>query len=107
MNYSDFSCISVGDSILDVEKVDDICEYYIEKFKTPISYGIMESMAKEGRGCCSIHYLTDGLLKIQYGAVNDKGEAVVTSIDYYPDYVMETCDGEVLDYRLNPLDLPK
>lgn len=51
------------------------------------------------------HYLEDGILKISY-TMEDEGELIVASIDYFSDYNMKDCLGRTINYRIQDSDLP-
>ncbi len=107
LSYNDFAGICPGDSIAKVSAIDDVCELYC---KTWFDFMNVSETGFEKRGekydCFStIHYLSDGLLKIEYDSINANGEPIVKSVSYYPDYIMKTFTDKELNYRINDLDL--
>lgn len=106
-NYSDFSTLQVGDSITKVEEIDDVASLVR---RWAIDYRKMNSTAvinelNAGYPITSIHYLEDGILKISY-TMEDEGELIVASIDYFSDYKMKDCLGRTINYRIQDSDLP-
>ena len=109
LSCNDFKELSVGQTMADVEAIDDVCKYYRQcwfgetyNFKS----ADFEACYSEGRAFASIHYLKDGLLKIEYGSINENGEPVICNIEYYLDYKMKSCTDKIVDYSINELDLP-
>ena len=107
LSYSDFSEVQIGDTISKVNTIDDVCSIYSEIISFGVSNGLYEIKIKDGEALHSVHYLTNGLLLFEYGALNENGDPVVTSINYYPDYLIMTVSGKMVNYRINPLDLPQ
>ena len=109
LKKADFDDIKAGDTITKVSEIDDICNLYTQ---TWFDFMDVNKLGFENRGkklhyYSTIHYLSDGLLQIEYAELNDNGEPVVKDIKYYPDYIMETFTGKKLDMQINPLDLPR
>ena len=109
LSYSDFKDIKPGDTIAKVSEIDDICELYTRTWFDfcHISSESFKIHGEKMQCFSTIHYLTDGLLRIEYGELNEEGVPVVKSVTLYPDYIMETYTGKMLDYTINPLDLPE
>ena len=58
------------------------------------------------RPVATIHYLRDGLLKIEYDIVDDNRLAV-TDLIFGPNYNLTNLYGETYHYRILPQDLPE
>ena len=109
LSYKDFSGIQSGATMTEVSAIDDICEYYRKLW---FDFSKLNEYSFENGGdkwpeFATIHYLTDGLLKISYGSLNSDGDPVVKHVEFYPNYVMQTYTMKDLNYRINPLDLQK
>ncbi len=65
----------------------------------------VKNLAEMNHPCCSIHYLKDGILKIEY-AMPEDGKLVISNMIYSQDYKLTGATGRTLDYRINDLDLP-
>ena len=106
--YSDFAGLKVGDSIETVEAVDPVTGLY-RKLLTEVwqldAKGA-KGQAAYGYPCTSIHYLSDGLLKIEYDMPED-GVLVISRIEFAPDYILTDPLGKKVDYRIEEVDLPK
>lgn len=61
--------------------------------------------ADRGFPCTSIHYLKDGLLKIEYEMLEDKS-LVVNKIELHEDYILQDVLGNNVDYSIEKMDLP-
>ena len=104
--YEDFSEITVGKTMSDVKEVDDVIAYYEDFYNYHCALPSFKEIYNE-YPYCSIHYLRDGLLRIIYDFAESSDKVTITAIEYYPDYKLETCMGDLVDYKINPLDLPK
>ena len=106
LSHSDFEGLSVGDPIDAVSAVDPVAGVYK---KLAGVYGldaaVTESNKENGRPFSSMHYLTDGILKIEY-AVDDDMNVVIDNMVYSPDRVIDNYLGDPVDYRINEVDLP-
>jgi hypothetical protein len=105
--YADFKDIKPGDTLTTVSQVDDACEIYRRVWFEAYKFDKLGFENNDPMRHSTIHYLTDGLLEIQYDKLNEDGDPVVKAVNYYPDYKMETYTFKLLDYRINPLDLPE
>lgn len=108
LSYSDFSELKVGDSIEQVEKIDSIAGLHkkelIDVFKAN-SKGA-EGFAERGYPYTSIHYLSDGLLKIEYTILEDK-YIVITKMEFNEDYELVSANGKTVNYKIADADLPQ
>ena len=105
---SDFAGLKKGDSIDDVIKIDDVASLYKEYFLKQVNYNTDRAKAEEedGNSICSLHYLDDGLAKIEY-TMEEEGKLIIKDIEFYQNYVMEDQDGNEVDYQIFDIDLPK
>lgn len=120
-SYSDFADLKVGDTIKKVSEIDPLMELYrrkligIEDTDDRYSFLIYRSLFEQNRFLSSIHYLTDGILKIEYTAgESDDENALVTAddiiiynIEYSEDYILNDFWEEPVNYRILDIDLPK
>lgn len=102
----DFKDIQVGDSLEEVAAVDDIMELYKKElysgYYIPV---VFENRKEENNPVASVHYLQDGILRIEY-AVTEEGNMVVANIEYFEDYVIPTADGKLTSHKIKDIDLP-
>lgn len=105
---SDFAGLRRGDSIDDVIKVDDVASLYKEYFLDYLHYDTERAKTEEqdGNSICSLHYLDNGLMKIEY-TMKEEGELIIKDIEYYSNWVMEDSQGREVDYQIFDIDLPK
>lgn len=105
--YSDFSELKVGDPIDRVAEIDRIA-YLIKKQseKSEKPPERIQWYAEHGWPYASLHYLTDGLLKIEYN-MTDEGELYIINMVYSEDYTLIHKNDTIVDYSLFPEDLPK
>lgn len=108
-SHSDFASLKKGDPIDLVSEIDPVA-------------GIVKEAAKRSnltpewaRTCCghhwgpsSFHYLTDGVLRIEY-TMDDAGELFINSIVYSGDYTLKSIVtvGLTVNYSLLPCDMPE
>ena len=108
LQFSDFAGLKVGDSIETVEAVDPVAGLY-RKLLTEVwqldAKGA-KGQAAYGYPCTSIHYLSDGLLKIEYDMPED-GVLVISGIEFAPDYILTDPIGRKVDYKIEEKDLPE
>ena len=107
LSLSDFKDIQIGDPIEKVEAIDDVATLHKRQleyanFKNSIYY---ESCAKNGYPVASIHYLKDGILKIEY-LMPEHSKLIVSNITFYEHFAMKAADGKVLNYKIKDIDLP-
>ena len=53
----------------------------------------------------SVHYLTDGILRIEY-AMPAEGSIVVANVEFFEDYMIPTADGKLTSHKIKDIDLP-
>lgn len=107
-SYSDFASLKAGDHIDAVAEIDPVAAIVkttVER-KGLTREGI-KADKKWGRIPTSFHYLTDGVLRIEYD-MDDAGELFIRSITYSEDYTLESkvTPGTIVNYRILPCDLP-
>ena len=117
LSYADFADIQVGDTIQEVKAIDDIANIYIKQINVsdwdfpwtniPIERSILEG---DPVSVSTIHYLTDGILKIDYSVSGDyyrpSVSMIITDISFYEDYVVPTADGAMTSHKIKDIDLP-
>ena len=64
-----------------------------------------KAIARRTTPVATIHYLRDGLLKIEYDIVDDN-RLVVTDLIFEPNYNLTNLFKETYHYRILPQDLP-
>ncbi|MBQ7061618.1 MAG: hypothetical protein IJM85_07530 [Clostridia bacterium] len=52
----------------------------------------------------TLHYLTDGVLRIDYG-LDEAGDVVIAAMTYGADWKLANAGGDIIDYRILPGDL--
>ena len=113
LSRADFANIQVGDSIDKVIQIDDVASLHKKKidsrnYKSHADFFANQIMS--GREVVTIHYLTDGILKISYQVDVEIGptpEMTVSGIEFYEDYVIPTADGEMTSHKIKDIDLPQ
>lgn len=105
---SDFAGLKKGDSIDDVIKIDDVASLYKEYFLKQVNYNTDRAKAEEedGNSICSLHYLDDGLIKIEY-TMKEEGKLIIKDIEYFSNWVMKDSEGREVEYQIFDVDLPK
>ena len=107
LSYDSFSGLRVGDPIETVEAIDAVATLHkkllLEVWK--VNTVAVKNLTEMNHPCCSIHYLKDGILKIEY-AMPEDGKLVISNMIYSQDYKLKGATGRTLDYRINDLDLP-
>ena len=107
LSYEDFSSLKMGDTIEKVEAIDMAAS--LQK-KTPLDYWNLDPVsaagfAEDGYPVTTVHYLTDGFMKIEYEMKEDRS-LVISDIVYAKDYTLTNPWGEELNYKINDADLP-
>ena len=64
-----------------------------------------QRLAEQGYPCTTIHYLKDGILKIEYEMQEDRS-LVVSNMVFSKDYQIESANGKVVNYKIEDIDLP-
>ena len=104
VSYSDFADIKVGDTSQRVAEVDPITNQYIRSYSAESEENI-EAMLRLNNPLCSVHLLTDGILKFTYERTKNKEGYLftITDIEYHDDYIMEAA-GVTVDYSVADID---
>ena len=106
--YEAFSSINIGDKAEAVITVDPGSELVIERILTINEYDEAEAVfqynEKCGKTVSTLHYLTDGVLRIDYG-LNEAGDVVIEAMTYGADWKLANAGGVIIDYRILPEDL--
>ena len=97
--------LKIGDTIDKVSEIDSVASFTKIRY-SQCSPEEAAKTARRGYPLTSIHYLTDGLLKIEYEMLEDRTLAIANMI-YSPDYTLNHTVGEVIDYSIEPIDLPE
>ncbi len=63
-----------------------------------------ENRAQIGNPAASIHYLKDGILKIEY-RMPEKPNIIVSNITFYEDFAMKNTAGEMINYKIKDIGL--
>lgn len=105
---SDFADLKRGDSIDDVIKIDDVASLYKEYFLDHLHYDTDRAKTEkaDGNSICSLHYLNDGLIKIEY-TMKEEGKLIIKDIEYFSNWVMKDSEGREVEYQIFDVDLPK
>ncbi len=106
--YDDFHALKAGNTIEEVEKIDPVAGLVRKEIidvwnLVPLA---ATNLAKTGFPCTSIHYLRDGILRIEYEMLEDRS-LVISDMEYRDDYRLGQPTGNVIDYRINDKDLPE
>lgn len=107
LSYNDFSGLKIGDPIEDVEAIDSVATLHK---KLIIDVWNLDPVgaaghAKDGYPCTSIHYLSDGILKIEYEMLEGQ-KLVISNMVFNENYVLENARGKDINYKINEIDLP-
>ena len=107
LSYSDFKDIAVGDTIDAVAAIDDVAELYKKTFFEvwQLDYVGAKSLSEIGHPCVTVHYLKDGILKIEYEMLEDQS-LVVSNIVFSKDFQIRSANGKVINYKIEDIDLP-
>ena len=96
LSYRDFQDVQINDALSKVEAIDDIMIFSKHR---------MLSYARIGMPVSSIHYLKDGILKIDYTLSEDE-EFFVSNITFNKDYLIKTWDDRMISHKIKGIDLP-
>ena len=108
LQYSDFAGLKAGDGIEAVEAIDPVAGLHNKVVTNVWKLNVKGAQGHANRGypCTSIHYLSDGLLKIEYDMPED-GVLVISGIEFAPDYILTDPIGRKVDYKIEEIDLPE
>ena len=104
----DFADLEKDDPIELVEKIDPVAALHKKQILEDwdLSPKGAEKLAGYGHPCTSIHYLNDGILKIEYEMKQDQS-LVISAIEHSADYTLVDASGVMVSYRINEEDLPE
>jgi hypothetical protein len=100
LSYGNFENIQVGSEISDVQRIDPNIAYSWDAFDT-WNEAVMENSIKMGMPPTTIHYLKDGILKIEYMRIS--GRYFVTRMVYSMDYTLDGLFGSTC-YKIADID---
>lgn len=108
LSYADFSELKIGDKIEQVEKIDSVAGLHKKELIDVMDVNSKAAVARAARGypCTSIHYLSDGILKIEYTMLEDK-YIVITGMEFNKDYQLVSANGKTVNYKITDIDLPE
>ncbi len=108
MYLKQFASLKAGDSIEKVEAIDPRASIhkrvYLEKWDG-VSLSEFAYWEELGYPCSTVHYLADGILKIEYKMQEDR-TLVISNIIYDKDYNLTNPKGVTYCYKLDDRDLP-
>ena len=107
LSFEDFSSVKAGTNIDEVAQLDPVAGLHKKQFLDvwELDYAGAEYLAKHGHPCASIHYLKDGILKIEYEMLEDRS-IVVSDMVISRDHSLRDANGDVVDHTINDRDLP-
>lgn len=110
-SYKEFSKLKIGDDISEVEKIDSVASLFMKQVdwvnKTTDFHLIFNYDGEHFNAPMStVHYLTDGILKIEYKMLDDDATVVITNIIYSKDRILPDPEGNPIDYTVSEDDLP-
>ncbi|MBO7564284.1 MAG: hypothetical protein J6T40_05490 [Clostridiales bacterium] len=107
LSSKDFASIKVGDPISKVEAIDPVATLHKRQLVNiwHIDPETSKHNSDNGHPCTSLHYLSDGLLKIDYEML-DTGDFLVSNISIHKDYVITDLIGEKISHYILENDLP-
>lgn len=108
--YSDFAGFRIGDPMEKVEAVDPIASLYKKNMIEHFHMDDPKIAANEkdfGLPHRSVHYLKDGILKIDY-KTTEEGKLIIANMTFNSDYLLPLASGIEPDfcYRICDIDLP-
>ena len=117
LSHADFAGIQTGGSAEKIRAIDPVMSVYEDMFFNVYKWNSIasESKRKENDLAATIHYLRDGLLKIEYDIVDNNrlvvtdlidNRLVVTDLIFEPNYNLTNLFGKTYHYRILPQDLP-
>ena len=99
--------IAPGDGIDTVAGIDPVAQMYEQRFLEDFTWNTYAANHKRENNdpIATVHYLTDGLMKIEYDIVDDT-QLVVENILFSETYDLTNLYGETYNYSILPQDLP-
>lgn len=106
MNLNDFAEIQPGSSIYKVIDIDKSTElYYAQYVLSKVNSENVKYSKEAGKTVCSLHYLDEGILRIEYDVL-DNGEFIVDDLVLIEDYIFTDYKGRTFDLSIMEEDLP-
>ncbi len=110
-SYKEFSKLKIGDDISKVEAIDSVASLfmkYIRRQSDTVRFHLLFNSPGEQYNApmSTVHYLTDGILKIEYKMLDDDATVVITNIIYNKDRILPDPEGNPIDYTVSEDDLP-
>ena len=106
LSYADFKDIQLGDSIEKVETIDSITTFHKSILESIDNISVyFKNVTNAGRPPVSIHYLKDGILRIEY-TLSEEEKIIVANTIFYEDFAIKTVDGKVTSHKIKNIDLP-
>lgn len=105
--YDDYAMLKIGDSIENVEAIDSVATLHKQLI---IDVWDLEPAgaafhAKNGYPCTGVHYLSDGILKIEYEMLEGQ-KLIISNMVFSENYILKNALGKNINYRINELDIP-
>ena len=106
--HSAFEGLTVGDPIEAVERIDPVAALHRQTILEvrQIHPETAKKYCVGFNALASVHYLTDGILKIEY-EMPEEGRLVISNLIYSPDYTLTHFHDIEMCYRIEPIDLPE
>ena len=105
--YENFKKLTVGDTIDKVAKIDPVAG--LIKKETMEVWDLnpagAQGLAKAGYPVTTVHYLRDGILKIEYDMQEDQ-TLYITNMVYNENYELVNPKGRTVNYWIETVDLP-
>lgn len=107
LSYAEFSDLKVGDAIEKVEAIDSVATLHKKMIIDVWNLNPKGAAAhaEDGYPCTSIHYLKEGILKIEYEMLDDQS-LIISDIVFNDEYILENAKGEIDNYMIFDEDLP-
>ena len=106
-SYSEFASLKTGDPIAKAAETDPVAGIVMSFFDGKSNYyNYIHDGAVRGWAITSFHYLTDGVLKIEYDMTED-GDLFIIDMVYAEDYELTSNNGLTINYKLFDCDLPQ
>lgn len=107
--YSDFAELHIGDAMEKVEAIDPVASIYKKHMIETFHMNDPKIASKKDLDLprSSVHYLKDGILKIDYRTTED-GKLVIANMTFNSDYLLPLASGiePGLCYKICDIDLP-
>ena len=107
ITWSDMESIRPGMNADRIVDIDPAAEFFVRELKASVktSPGKIERSKTGGKAIASLHYLSDGLVKVVYGE-SKAGELIISEIEYFADRCVKDYVGNIIDYSILEPDLP-